>query len=204
MKKSKQRQNCWPLSAALASFSQGKWRGTRLSRSRSTAFTLNIKKLAVNTWQFTSDKSGHWRSHTSTKAPKYGFEPYLQIVTHLLAVRQALDLCGRAEIQSLPFVSETKGPRYPHVCYRQIVDVQQWAKAGQAEEKQIPRLVTSATHGTPALWLHFKPTFKFNYSVMKSVKCSSKLKNSAVNTLPSLHTLFPCTEKFQLPCRNGP
>lgn len=70
-------------------------------------------------------------------------EPYLQVVAHLLAVGQALDLGGRAQVQSLPFVSETKGPCYPHVCDRQIVDVQQWAKAGQAEEKQIPRLATS-------------------------------------------------------------
>lgn len=69
-------------------------------------------------------------------------EPYLQVVTHLLAVRQALDLCRRAQVQSLPFISETEGPCYPHVCDRQIVNVQQWAKAGQAEEKQIPGLAT--------------------------------------------------------------
>lgn len=41
--KSKRQQSSWPLSAALAPFSQGKRKGTRLSCSRSTAFTSNTK-----------------------------------------------------------------------------------------------------------------------------------------------------------------
>lgn len=131
MKRSKQRQSCRPLSAALASFNQGKWRGTAPAAQPS----LQIQK--------STSKRGNLRLTQAQRHQKQGLELYLQVVTHLLAVRQALDLCGRAEVQSLPFVSETKGPRYPHVCYRQIVDVQQRAKAGQAEEKQMPPLVAS-------------------------------------------------------------
>lgn len=110
--------------------SQGKRRGAHLPCSHS----------ALNT-RLTSQATRP--APRARRLQSEGFEPYLQVVTHLLAVRQALDLRGGAEIQSLPFISETKGPRYPHVCHGQIVDVQQRAKAGQAEEKQVPGLVTS-------------------------------------------------------------
>ena len=49
----------------------------------------------------------------------------LQIVTGLLAVGDPLDLCGGGEVQRLTQVREAKRSRYPHVCQRQIVHVQQ-------------------------------------------------------------------------------
>lgn len=111
--------------------SQGKWRGIDLSHLCSTVLIrANLPLMS----------EASIPPHTGSRVR---CEPYLQVVTHLLAVRQALDLCGRAQVQSLPLISETEGPCYPHVCDRQIVDVQQRAEAGQAEEKQIPRLVTS-------------------------------------------------------------
>lgn len=101
---------------------------------------------------------------SATHGHRVRCEPYLQVVTHLLAVGQALDLCGRAQVQSLPFVSETKGPCYPHVCDRQIVHVQQWAEAGQAEEKHIARLAWNTCS---------MPAFSTNTSLYALHNCNS-------------------------------
>lgn len=47
----------------------------------------------------------------------------LQVIAHLLAVCNSLDLCGGAEIQCLPPIGEVKGSCNAHVCQRQVIDI---------------------------------------------------------------------------------
>lgn len=58
--------------------------------------------------------------------------PDLKVVARLLAVGDPLDLGGGGQVQSLAQVREAKRSGYPHICQRQVVDVQQRPQTGQA------------------------------------------------------------------------
>lgn len=61
---------------------------------------------------------------------------HLQILAHLLAVCDSLDLSRRGQVQGLAEVGEAERSRYPHVCQGQVIYIQQWSQPWQAKKTE--------------------------------------------------------------------
>lgn len=75
--------------------------------------------------------SSHLKNTRTIKWEGWRAGTHLQVVAHLLAVGDSLDLRRGAEVEGLPPVSEAKGPRDAHVRQWQVIYIHQWPETGQ-------------------------------------------------------------------------